>query len=130
MFLSIFLINRVPKSESYVYFLLSSLCGTCSHVLGLSYTLIHYQHQGLNEVPASLSITSLPQQWHKPRGAKIEPRSVVNMILAKAKKQKESVLITMALSVSKSIEFRSAKFFFSCDYILISKCKLFITKAS
>ncbi|KAK3719188.1 hypothetical protein QZH41_020415, partial [Actinostola sp. cb2023] len=75
----------------------AGLSGNCSHIVGLIYNLIHYQQQGLKEVPAALSCTSLPQQWHKPRGSKIKPRSVVNMILAKAKasgKRKRKPVVT------------------------------------
>ncbi|XP_031552625.1 uncharacterized protein LOC116289835 [Actinia tenebrosa] len=64
----------------------AGMSGTCSHILALVFTLIHYQQKGLKEVPTSLSCTSLPQQWHRPRGTKIKPRPVVNMILAKAKR--------------------------------------------
>ncbi|KAK3737281.1 hypothetical protein QZH41_019808, partial [Actinostola sp. cb2023] len=71
-------------------------CLETVHILWV-YNLIHYQQQGLKEVPAALSCTSLPQQWHKPRGSKIKPRSVVNMILAKAKasgKRKRKPVVT------------------------------------
>jgi hypothetical protein len=36
----------------------------------------------LKEVPDELSATSLPQQWHKPRGRRIKPQAVVSMTLA------------------------------------------------
>ena len=58
------------------------LAGTCSHVVGLVHTIAHYQNLNLKEVPAELSATSLPQQWHKPRGRKIKPQAVVSMTLA------------------------------------------------
>ncbi|XP_052079054.1 uncharacterized protein LOC127715250 [Mytilus californianus] len=44
--------------------------GTCSHVVRLVHTIAHYQNLNSKEVPAELSSTSLPQQWHKPRGKK------------------------------------------------------------
>jgi hypothetical protein len=36
----------------------------------------------LKEVPAELSATSLPQQWHMPRGRKIKPQAIVSMTWA------------------------------------------------
>jgi hypothetical protein len=38
---------------------------------------------GYKQVPAMLSCTSLPQQWDKPRGERIEPEPVSTMIIAK-----------------------------------------------
>jgi hypothetical protein len=54
------------------------LSGTCSHV-GLVHTIAH-QNLNLKEVPAELSATSLPQQWHTPR--EIKPQAMVSMTLA------------------------------------------------
>ena len=65
---------------SYIY--IFRLSGTCSHVIGLVHTISHYQNLNLKEVPAELSATSLPQQWHKPRGRKIKPQPVTSMTLA------------------------------------------------
>lgn len=56
------------------------LSGTCSHVVGLVHTIAHYQNLYLKEVPAELSATSLPQQWHMPR--EIKPQAIVSMTLA------------------------------------------------
>jgi len=50
------------------------------------YTLSHFQQLGLKEVPTDASVTSLPQQWHKPRGRKIQPESVTDLVLAKPTK--------------------------------------------
>ena len=76
MFLFIYLFIIYPF---LVFFRLS---GTCSHVVGLVHTIAHYQNLNLKEVPDELSATSLPQQWHKPRGRKIKPQAVVSMTLA------------------------------------------------
>ena len=46
------------------------------------HTIAHYQNLNLKEVPAELSVTSLPQQWHKPRGRKIKAQPVIAMTLA------------------------------------------------
>lgn len=72
-----------------------SLSGTCSHVVALVQTIIHYQSLGLKEVPADLPSTSLPQQWHKPQGKKINPEPASNIVLAKpgaSKRKRRSVL--------------------------------------
>ncbi len=52
-------------------------------MVGLLHTLAHYQQVGLKVAPADLSCTSLPQEWHKPRGKKIAPEAVTSMVLAK-----------------------------------------------
>lgn len=54
--------------------------------MGLVHTISHYQNLNLKEDSAEQSCTSLPQQWHKPGGKKIQPQAVVSMILAKPTK--------------------------------------------
>ena len=61
------------------------ISGTCAHAAALVYTIQHYKRLGLNEVPAELPCTSLPQQWHRPRGSKIEPEPVSSMVFSKPK---------------------------------------------
>jgi hypothetical protein len=39
--------------------------------------------QGLDDIPDDVSCTSTEQQWHKPRGRKIEPTAVSSMTFAK-----------------------------------------------
>ena len=58
-------------------------------MVGLINTLMYYQQCGLQEVPAEQSVTSLPQQWHKPRGKKICPEPVSSMVLAKPKEARK-----------------------------------------
>lgn len=41
--------------------------GRCAHVIGLLYTLAHFQKLGLKSVPPIRSKTSLPQTWHIPQ---------------------------------------------------------------
>ena len=57
--------------------------GTCSHLVALVYVLGHYQQLGLKQVPDEQSATSLPQQWHKPRGPKIRAQPVSEVVIAK-----------------------------------------------
>lgn len=50
----------------------------------------------MNEVPAELPCTSLPQQWHKPRGSKIQPEPVSTMVFSKPKptpRKKKPVIV-------------------------------------
>ena len=39
---------------------------------------------GITEIPADQTCTSVPQQWHKPRGASIEPEPVMKCTFVKA----------------------------------------------
>ncbi|XP_061183515.1 uncharacterized protein LOC133191793 [Saccostrea echinata] len=63
----------------------AGLSGTCAHTTALIYTIQHYKRLGLNQVPAELPCTSLPQQWHKPRGTKIQPEPLSSMVFSKPK---------------------------------------------
>lgn len=56
----------------------------CSYAAALVYTIQHYKRLGLNEVPAELPCTSLPQQWQRPRGSKIEPQPLFSKVFSKA----------------------------------------------
>lgn len=46
---------------------------------------IHYKNLGMAEVPSTLACTSMPQQWHKPRGSKISPEPLSAMVFSKHK---------------------------------------------
>jgi hypothetical protein len=39
--------------------------------------------EGLEDVPIQPACTTLPQQWDKPRGPKIQPEPVSTMVIAK-----------------------------------------------
>ena len=56
--------------------------GNCGHIISLLYQLAEYKALGLNYIPDPLPSTSLPQQWHKPRGQKIAPAKVDQMQLS------------------------------------------------
>src|SRR5664279_2692750 len=60
-----------------------SVSGSCAHVLAIVYQLEDWLIQGLHDIPDDISCTSTTQQWHKPRGSKIEPAAVSNMVFAK-----------------------------------------------
>ena len=72
-------------SKNYKEFLLFifSVSGDCSHVLAVLMTLEDWILQGLKDVPDQPACTSMPQQWDKPRGAKIEAEPVTTMVIAK-----------------------------------------------
>ena len=75
------IIFSITIHEGDIFFFFR-LLGTCSHVVGLVHTIAHYQNLNLKEVPAELSATSLPQQWHKPRVRKIKAQPMIAMTLA------------------------------------------------
>lgn len=52
---------------------------------------------GLKEPPADLSSTSLPQQWGKPRGKKIQPVAVPKMVIVKPKAGRKRKPLTNTL---------------------------------
>jgi hypothetical protein len=56
--------------------------GCCGHIIGLLYQLAEYKTLGLTSVPDPVPCTSLPQQWHKPRGKKIGSVRVEDMQLS------------------------------------------------
>ena len=47
--------------------------GCCGHIIGLLFQLAEYNMLKLSSVPDPVPSTSLPQEWHKPRGDKIGP---------------------------------------------------------
>ncbi|KAK6291156.1 hypothetical protein J4Q44_G00384520 [Coregonus suidteri] len=51
--------------------------GYCSHVVGLIHTLDLWRAQD------EMSTTSLPQQWHKPRGKKIDAKPITAVVVEK-----------------------------------------------
>ncbi|KAJ8307339.1 hypothetical protein KUTeg_015423 [Tegillarca granosa] len=63
----------------------AGMCGACSHIMGLAESLKQWQLMGLTDVPAHLSCTSLPQVWSVPRGRKIDPVSVPELIVVNPK---------------------------------------------
>lgn len=56
---------------------------SCHHVIGLGFYLQDKILRGDSEIPESLSCTSKPIEWNKPRGSKIAPESVLQTIFQK-----------------------------------------------
>lgn len=75
-----------------------SLSGSCSHTVGLIQSLMQWQLMGLSEPPAELCCNSLPQQWGKPRGNKIKPVPVPQMVIVKPKVERKRKPITNTLT--------------------------------
>ena len=67
--------------------------GKCSHIVGLVKCIQQFKLLGLKEVPAEQACTSLPQQWHIPRGNKINPASVNDIIVVNSKETHKKVPI-------------------------------------
>lgn len=59
--------------------------GFCNHAVGLMYLVSHYYLTKTKSVPDDLVCTSLPQQWHKPRGKSISSEPLMNMVFKKPK---------------------------------------------
>lgn len=58
--------------------------GLCQHVIGLLYTLAHYQMMGIKSVPPVVSKTSKPQTWYIPSCVVgIEPKAVLDVTVQK-----------------------------------------------
>lgn len=80
-----------------MYFVAFRLSGSCSHIIGLIQGLIQWQLMGLTEPPSELCSTSLPQQWGKPRGMKIKPVPVPQMVIVKPKMNRKRMPLTNTL---------------------------------
>ncbi|XP_061672472.1 syntaxin-binding protein 1b isoform X4 [Syngnathoides biaculeatus] len=63
----------------------AGVSGSCSHIVGLVIALQQWQMMGFTEVPSRLACTSLPEQWSKPRGQKIEPAAVPQVVFVNPK---------------------------------------------
>ena len=60
--------------------------GHCSHLIGLLYTLAHFQKLGLKTVPKTKSKTALPQTWHIPsRQLGLKPKPSTHLHINKLK---------------------------------------------
>ncbi|XP_046558783.1 uncharacterized protein LOC124267828 [Haliotis rubra] len=77
-------LDRIHKSFTDAH--CSCKCGAsgkCSHVLALVLILEGWKISGYQAIPSQPSSTSLPQQWDKPRGPKIESEAVSQIIIAR-----------------------------------------------
>lgn len=65
------------------------LGGKCSHIVGLIKSIQQLKLLGLTDVPSEQSCTSLPQTWHIPRGNKIKPVPLSQVVVVKAKENRK-----------------------------------------
>ena len=56
--------------------------GCCGHLIGLLFQVAEYSTLKLSAVPDPVPSTSLPQEWHKPRGKKIGAARVEDITLS------------------------------------------------
>lgn len=59
--------------------------GFCNHAIWLMYLVSHFFMTKIKVIPDDLASTSLPQQWHKPRGKTISSEPLMDMIFEKPK---------------------------------------------
>ena len=83
---------RLAISVKDPYDVLGSSCtcvagalGFCNHAIGLMYLVSHYYMGKVKVIPDDLVCTSLPQQWHKPRGKRISSEPLMDMVFKKPK---------------------------------------------
>jgi hypothetical protein len=86
--------------------------GQCSHILGLLYTLCHYQKLGLKTVPCVKSKTSMPQTWHIPQRLEgIHPEAVddihVQKITTAKRKRTDGVKSKFYCPIQQPIPYQS-----------------------
>lgn len=81
---------RLAISVKDPYDVLGSSCtcvagalGFCNHAIGLMYLVSHYYMGKVKVIPDDLVCTSLPQQWHKPRGKRISSEPLMEMVFKK-----------------------------------------------
>ncbi|XP_046558856.1 sodium- and chloride-dependent glycine transporter 2-like [Haliotis rubra] len=65
------------------------LSGKCSHIIGLTKTLHGFKLHNFKEIPSDLSSTSMPKQWNKPRGDKILPVPISQVVVARPTEQRK-----------------------------------------
>ena len=83
---------RLAISTEQPYDVLASSCtcvagslGFCNHAVVLMYLVSHYYMTKTKSIPDDLVCTSLPQQWHKPRGRSISSEPLMDMVFKKPK---------------------------------------------
>ena len=98
---------RPAVSLKEPYHVLGSSCtcvagelGFCNHAIGLMYLISHYYITKAKVIPDDLACTSLPQQWHKPRGKKISSRPLMDVVFKK--KQRLDLVVNSGTSTKNS----------------------------
>ena len=65
------------------------LDGHCSHIVGLLKTLQGLKLHNYTNAPDQHSCTSVPQQWHVPRGSKIRPVPLNHVVVAQPRENRK-----------------------------------------
>uniref|UniRef100_A0A8W8JLA5 SWIM-type domain-containing protein n=1 Tax=Magallana gigas TaxID=29159 RepID=A0A8W8JLA5_MAGGI len=101
----------------------AGVSGKCSHIVGLTECIQQFKVLGLKDVPTEQSCTSLPQQWNIPRGNKIQPVSINEVLVVKAKETHKKVPVLPKEIKSRVPELteRSHQMLKSFDGLPISK---------
>lgn len=108
-------ISNCVNPTFYFFNLLLRRGGHCNHVVGLLFTLNHWFLLGLKEIPADKTCTSLPQLWHQPMGARIQPEPAMSCCFVRPSTdcdgQRKKPLVTCKLydAGSKSLRFERWK---------------------
>ncbi|PFX31353.1 hypothetical protein AWC38_SpisGene3816 [Stylophora pistillata] len=67
--------------------------GFCNHAIWLMYLVSHFFRTKIKVIPDDLASTSLPQQWHKPRGKTRSPEPLMDMIFKKPKLDQDNAQV-------------------------------------
>ncbi|XP_062585063.1 uncharacterized protein LOC134255349 [Saccostrea cucullata] len=81
-------VEKSTLTESYCK-CKAGLDGHCSHIVGLLKTLQGLKLHNFKNAPDHQSCTSLPQQWHVPRGTKIKPVPLNHVVVARPKEKRK-----------------------------------------
>lgn len=77
-------------------------------MVGLFYLINHYVLLGADKLPEEITCTMTEQEWHKPRGSKIEAEPIMSTIFAKPnvkrKRKPDMCSFTKIESIPKSAE--------------------------
>lgn len=80
--------------------------GHCSHVIGLIKSLQGLKLHNFTTVPDQLSCTSIPQQWHVPRGSKIKAIPLNHVVVARPTESRKRKPVVCQTDINKRYEFK------------------------
>uniref|UniRef100_A0A8W8MB74 SWIM-type domain-containing protein n=1 Tax=Magallana gigas TaxID=29159 RepID=A0A8W8MB74_MAGGI len=77
------------------------LNGHCSHIVGLIKSLQGFKLHNFSNVPEQQSCTSIPQQWHVPRGSKIKPVPINHLVVARPTESRKRKPVTCQIDLDQ-----------------------------
>uniref|UniRef100_A0A8W8M6K4 SWIM-type domain-containing protein n=1 Tax=Magallana gigas TaxID=29159 RepID=A0A8W8M6K4_MAGGI len=89
--------NDSCSSDIFSY----SLNGHCSHIVGLIKSLQGFKLHNFSNVPEQQSCTSIPQQWHVPRGSKIKPVPINHLVVARPTESRKRKPVTCQIDLDQ-----------------------------